>query len=123
MDKKANVAATVASLNKQAERAYEAGQFERARRIWQEAKEWESMTDEEIEQMEEWAVSEEEDQRPEVNKAIAEFQQCKRNASGSVNENSRHAVKKRLVSALVVSGMEYQQAWELAHNLGREYAK
>jgi len=57
-------------------------------------------------------------------KAVEEFKVCKRSPkTGLVMENSRHAVKKRLVKALEASGVSYDAAWDMAHELGDIYAK
>lgn len=55
-------------------------------------------------------------------KAAEEFKNCKRNRSGSINENSRHAVKNRLVKALLALEIPRGAAWEMAHELGRKLA-
>lgn len=55
-------------------------------------------------------------------KAVQEFKGCKRNKSGSVNENSRHAVKVRLVTSLQAAGEMSSEAWAMAHELARKYA-
>lgn len=54
-------------------------------------------------------------------KAAQEFKACKRNRSGSINENSKHAVKKRLVAKLMEAGEESGSAWAMAHDLGKNY--
>lgn len=54
-------------------------------------------------------------------KAAEEFKNCKRSAkTGKVNENSRHAVKVRLVRALQAAGEERSDAWDMAHDLARK---
>ncbi|AGS81716.1 hypothetical protein PAK_P30107 [Pseudomonas phage PAK_P3] len=50
-----------------------------------------------------------------------EFKACKRNASGSINGNSKQAVKKRLVAKLMEAGENRSDAWAMAHDLGRNY--
>lgn len=55
-------------------------------------------------------------------KAAEEFKNCKRNRSGSINENSRHAVKNRLVKALLSMKIPKDDAWKMAHELGRKLA-
>ena len=54
--------------------------------------------------------------------AAEEFKNCKRNKSGSINENSRHAVTERLVKKLQAAGVDRWGAWEMAHDLGRKLA-
>jgi hypothetical protein len=53
--------------------------------------------------------------------AASEFKQCTRNKSGTLNGNSLHAVKRRLADKLVASGEDRTEAWNLAHDLGRQY--
>lgn len=55
-------------------------------------------------------------------KAAEEFKVCKRNKNGSVNENSRHAVKVRLVAKLQEAGESRSDAWSMAHDLGGKLA-
>ena len=54
-------------------------------------------------------------------KAVEEFKVCKRNASGTINENSKHAVKRRLVTKLMEAGEDRSGAWDMAHDLGKKY--
>lgn len=55
-------------------------------------------------------------------KAAEEFKNCKRNAkSGKINENSKHAVKVRLVKKLMEAGEDYANSWAMAHELGKKY--
>lgn len=56
-------------------------------------------------------------------KAAEEFKSCKRNRSGSINENSRHAVKTRLVAALLEIEIPRADAWKMAHDLGNALAR
>ena len=57
-------------------------------------------------------------------KAAEEFKSCKRNrSSGSINENSRHAVKTRLVAALLEIEIPRADAWKMAHDLGNALAR
>lgn len=53
--------------------------------------------------------------------AAEEFKNCKRNKSGSINENSKHAVKVRLVEKLQAAGEDRHGAWAMAHDLGKNY--
>ena len=54
-------------------------------------------------------------------KAAEEFKVCKRNKSGTLNGNALHAIKRRLVDTLMADGEGRSFAWDLAHDLAKNY--
>lgn len=55
-------------------------------------------------------------------KAVEEFKVCKRNKSGSVNQNAEYAIRKRAVAALMEQGESRNDAFDMVNSLSRKYA-
>lgn len=55
-------------------------------------------------------------------KATEEFKACKRNKSGSVNQNAEYAIRKRAVAAMMELGEDRSEAFDMVNALSRKYA-
>ena len=55
-------------------------------------------------------------------KAVEEFKVCKRNKSGSVNQNAEYAIRRRAVAALMEQGETRSDAFDMVNKLSNKYA-